>query len=177
MRPAKLGGSVYSGLLPEGGHMATQHTVWDGQLSDTELGAWRGLLRLHSELIRELDSELIAIHQLPLRSYEVLVHLADAPERQLRMSDLSRSVLLSASGVSRLVDRMEAEGLVCRRRCELDGRGFFAVLTDAGEAKLRAARPTHLAGIRRLFLDHFDTRELREMAALWERALPGASEA
>lgn len=155
--------------------MATQHTVQDGQLTGVELGAWRGLLRLHSALIRELDSELMAAHQIPLRSYEVLVHLADAPGRQLRMSDLSRSVLLSASGVSRLVDRLEAEGLVCRRRCELDGRGFFAVLTDAGEKKLHAARPTHLAGVRRLFLDHFDARELRDITVLWERLLPGAA--
>ena len=157
--------------------MTSGHPTEGRRLTRVELGAWRGLLRLHSALISELDAELVAAHDLPLRSYEVLVHLADAPDHRLRMSDLSRSVLLSASGVSRLVDRLESEGFVCRRRCELDGRGFFAVLTDAGEAKLREARPTHLAGVRRLFLSRFDQDELRELAALWERALPRASEA
>ncbi len=155
----------------------TRETADGRQLTQVELGAWRGLLRLHSSLIRELDAELIAMHRLPLRSYEVLVHLGAAPGRRLRMSDLSRSVLLSPSGVSRLVDRLESEGFVCRRRCEMDGRGFFAVLTDAGEARLCEARPTHLAGVRRLFLSHFTADELRRLGAMLEQALPGASEA
>ena len=155
--------------------MATQQKGDGRALSRSELGAWRGFLRLHSALVQRLDGELIAAHDLPLRSYEVLIYLANAPDQRLRMSDLSRSALLSASGVSRLVDRLESEGLVCRSRCEADGRGFFAVLTDAGEAKLREARPTHLAGVRRLFLDHFSVDELGRLAELWERALPGAA--
>lgn len=145
-----------------------------GALSKAELGAWRGFLRVHSSLIRALDAELVTAHDLPLRSYEVLVHLSDAPGRRLRMTDLSRSVLLSASGVTRLVDRLEVQGLVCRSRCRLDGRGFWAELTEAGAAKLAAARPTHLAGVRRLFLAHVDDRELAALACLWERLLPGA---
>lgn len=141
-------------------------------LSATELGAWRGFLRAHSALIRALDAELVAVHGLPLRSYEVLVHLHDAPRRRLRMAELSRSVLLSPSGVTRLVDRLEEDGLVCRRRCELDGRGYWAELTDAGAAKLATARVTHLAGVRRLFLDQLDARERERLGRLWERLLP-----
>lgn len=145
-------------------------------LSPAELGAWRGFLRVHSALIRALDAELVAAHDLPLHSYEVLVYLHDAPGRRLRMTELSRSVLLSASGVTRLVDRLEAQGFVCRSRCELDGRGYWAELTEAGIAKLAAARPTHLAGVRRLFLAHVDGPELATLARLWERMVPGAVE-
>lgn len=141
-------------------------------LSPTELAAWRGLLRLHSALIHQLDAELVAAHDLPLHSYEVLVCLADAPDRRLRMSELSRSVLLSPSGVSRLVDRLEAEGFVCRQRCDLDARGFWAELTDHGLAKLAAARATHLAGVRRLFVSRLDQTELVQLARLWQRLLP-----
>ena len=106
------------------------------RLSGVELGAWRGMLRVNAALINQLDADLTAAHGLPLRSYEVLLVLEDAPQRRMRMSDLSRSVLLSASGVSRLVDRLEAEGFVERERCTSDGRGYYAVLTDAGHAKL-----------------------------------------
>ncbi len=146
------------------------------RLSTTELGAWRGMLRVHTALIRQLDADLTEAHGLPLRSYEVLLVLHDAPEHRLRMSDLSQSVLLSASGVSRLVDRLEAEGFVERRRCDSDGRGFFAVITEAGEAKVGEARETHLRGVRRLFLQHFQADELRHLAACWDRVLPGAGD-
>jgi DNA-binding MarR family transcriptional regulator len=144
-------------------------------LSAAELGAWRGFLRVHSALLRALDAELVAAHGLPLHSYEVLVYLNDAPRRRLRMSELSRSVLLSASGVTRLVDRLEAEGLVCRSRCELDGRGYWAELTEAGAGRLADARRTHLAGVRRLFAAHLSDEELALLARIWERMVPGAA--
>jgi DNA-binding MarR family transcriptional regulator len=147
-----------------------------GQLSGDELGAWRGMLRVHSAIISQLDADLVETHGLSLRSYEVLLFLEDAPHRRMRMSDLSRAALLSASGVSRLVDRLEADGYVERRRCSSDGRGYFAVLTDAGHEKLQEARPTHLQGVRRLFLCHFDRHELASLADGWERVLPGAAE-
>ncbi len=146
------------------------------RLRGVELGAWRGMLRVHSALMRQLDADLTAAHGLSLRSYEVLLVLEDAPGHRMRMSDLSRSVLLTASGVSRLVDRLEAGGYVERRRCDSDGRGFFAVLTEAGGAKLREARGTHLDGVRRMFLQHFDRDELVHLAACWDRVLPGAAE-
>jgi DNA-binding MarR family transcriptional regulator len=146
-----------------------------GSLSTDELAAWRGFLRVHSALFNQLDADLSAAEDLALRSYEVLLLLEDAPQRRLRMSDLSRSVLLSPSGVTRLVDRLEREGLVERERCPEDGRGYNAVLTDAGEARLQRARATHLAGVRRLFLDRLDGDDLVRLAAYWERLVPGAA--
>jgi DNA-binding MarR family transcriptional regulator len=144
-------------------------------LGPAELAAWRGMLRAHSSLFHDMDAELTAAHGLALRSYEVLLHLDEAPRRRLRMSDLSHSVLLSASGVSRLVDRLEREGLVCRERCSSDGRGYWAVLTSRGETAFRDARATHLAGVRRLFVRHFSEADLTRLADYWERLAPGAT--
>lgn len=154
--------------------MATQQQTGD-RLSAAELAAWRGFLRVQSSLFRELDAELVAEHDLPLRSYEVLLLLEDAPRLRLRMCDLSRSVLVSPSGTTRLVDRLQREGLVCRERCAEDGRGYYAVLTETGGRRLREARATHLAGVRRLFLDRLGGDDLRRLAAYWDLLVPGAA--
>ncbi len=138
------------------------------ELTPLELGAWRGFLRAHAGIVRDLDDELQAAHGLPLTSYEVLLYLAEAPGKRLRMSELASSLLLSQSGVTRLVDRLEREGLVRRERCEEDGRGFFAVLSEAGEARFREVRPTHLAGVRRRFLDPLSQDDQRALQAAWE---------
>ena len=106
---------------------------------------------------------------------EVLLMLEDAPARRLRMTELASSVLLSRSGLTRLVDRLEREGLVERERCTADRRGLFAQLTGVGEARLEAARVTHLGGVRARFLSHFSDAELTVLAGLWERVLPGAT--
>ena len=145
------------------------------ELTGTELGAWRGLLRVHAALVRELDAELDAAHDLPLSSYDVLIYLQAAPGKRLRMAELADSVLLSRSGVTRLVDRLEREGLIVRDTCSSDGRGLYAVLTDEGEAMLARARPTHLAGVRERFLEHFSEEELELLATYWERVIPGAA--
>ena len=145
------------------------------ELSEAELGAWRGLLRVHSALVKALDSELEAAHGLPLSSYEVLISLRSAPERRMRMADLADRALLSRSGMTRLVDRLEREGLLVRQQCSVDARGLYAALTDAGEAFLERARPTHLAGVRERFLRHFGEDELEQLAECWERVLPGAA--
>jgi DNA-binding MarR family transcriptional regulator len=145
------------------------------ELTATELGAWRGMLRVHASLVRALDAELDAEHGLPITSYEVLIHLVDAPEGKMRMRDLADAVLLSRSGLTRLVDRLERDGLIERASCPTDARGAYAVITDAGRRLLARARPAHRAGVRRRFLDHFDEDELVELAAYWERVLPGAS--
>jgi DNA-binding MarR family transcriptional regulator len=154
----------------------TSSTPQIEELTATELGAWRGLLRVHTALVRELDAELDAAHGLPLSSYDVLIYLQSAPGRRLRMAELADSVLLSRSGVTRLVDRLEREGLLVRDACESDGRGLFAVLTDKGEELLAKARPTHLAGVRERFLRHFSENELRTLARYWERVHPGAAD-
>jgi DNA-binding MarR family transcriptional regulator len=144
------------------------------ELSPAELGAWRGMLRVHSALVKALDAELLAAHGLPLSSYEVLINLDAAPDHRRRMSELADSVLLSRSGMTRLVDRLERDGLLERDQCTDDGRGWFAVLTERGAEVLASARATHLAGIRERFLQHFDEAELQRLAVGWDRVVPGA---
>jgi len=138
-------------------------------LDAEELGAWRGLLRAHSALTKALDAELVRAHGLPLSSYEVLLFLADSPDGQMRMSELADGVLLSRSGLTRLVDRMQREGLLRRERCEDDARGWFAAITPKGRELFIRARKTHLDGVRERFLSHFTREELRSLAAFWER--------
>ena len=110
-------------------------------LSDRELAAWRGLLETHSALVAELDAELERDHGLPLTSYEVLMYLGDAPHGKLRMGELADRLLLSRSGITRLVDRLARQGLLERERCEDDGRGYYALLTPLGRETLAATRP------------------------------------
>jgi DNA-binding MarR family transcriptional regulator len=95
----------------------------------------------------------------------------------MRMSDIASSVILSRSGLTRLVDRLERDGLIERQSCPSDARGSFASLTDAGRGKLQAARKTHLAGVRSLYVDQLTTAELELMGSAWERLLPGVADA
>jgi DNA-binding MarR family transcriptional regulator len=147
------------------------------QLDERELRAWRGMLRAHAALTKALDADLDSAHGLPLSSYEVLLYLNDAPDRRLRMRDLAASVILSRSGLTRLADRLEREGLIARESCPSDARGSYAVITAAGTDKLAAARATHLAGVRSLFLQHFSEAELDALGEAWERVIPGAASA
>jgi DNA-binding MarR family transcriptional regulator len=124
-----------------------------------ELAAWRAFLRAHAVLTRALEAELLAEQDLSLAAYDVLVQLAEAPERRLRMTELADLVLLSRSGVTRLVDRMEKSGLVSRCPVESDGRGVAAQLTDAGLSRLRTAARTHLAGVARHFAARLDDED------------------
>jgi len=149
----------------------------DTELTHTELVAWRGLLRVHAALFKALDAELEAEHGVPLSSYEVLIFLRSAPERKLRMADLAERVLLSRSGMTRLVDRLEREGLLAREQCSKDARGCYAARTERGATFLEEARPTHLAGVRERFLRHFSPAELEMLGECWERVLPGVADA
>ncbi len=101
-------------------------------LTSAELAAWRGFLRAHATVVRALEGDLQAEHDLPLASYDVLVQLSEAPDRRLRMTELADRVLLSRSGLTRLADRLEREGLLTREPCPSDARGTLAVLTEAG---------------------------------------------
>jgi DNA-binding MarR family transcriptional regulator len=141
------------------------------ELSAAELAAWRGFLRAHAALVKALDAELEAAHGLPLSSYEVLITLRAAPDHRLRMAELADRALLSRSGMTRMVDRLERDGLLIRDHCTSDARGCYAVLTDAGESLLRQARPTHLDGVRRRFLQHLEPADLKRLARLWETIL------
>lgn len=145
-----------------------------GALDERELRAWRGLLRVHATLSKALDHQLDREHDLPLTSYEVLKYLADADEQKMRMCDLASSVILSRSGLTRLVDRLERDGLLVRESCASDARGAFAKLTPAGHEKLQAARETHLANVRALFLDKLTPEEQDVLGDIWARVLPGA---
>jgi DNA-binding MarR family transcriptional regulator len=149
--------------------------VCETALGDTfdelEMASWAGFLRAHTSLIRELDDELTRAHGLPLSSYDVLVQLASAPDDRMRLSQLADAVLLSRSGLSRLVARLIDQGWVERSECTDDARGAFAVLTDAGRAKLDEARPTHRAGVRARFLDRLSEQQQRQLAGAWAKIL------
>jgi DNA-binding MarR family transcriptional regulator len=140
-------------------------------LSEHELRAWRGLLRTHAMLVKRLDAELESAHGLALTSYEVLLHLWHSDEGKMRMCDIADSVLLSRSGLTRLVDRLERDGFVERASCPDDARGAFAKLTDAGRTKLREARATHLDGVRQHFLAHFTPEQLDVLGDAWDRVM------
>lgn len=133
-------------------------------LTPVELDAWRSFLRAHAKVTRVLDAELSAECDLPLGSYEVLLHLNEAPDRRVRMTELADRVLLSRSGLTRLVDRLEKEGLIQRQSCPSDLRGTNAVLTDAGYERLRSAAPIHLRGVREHMVDLLTPEEIAVLA-------------
>lgn len=135
----------------------------------SELHAWRSFLSAHARVLRSLEGELLAEQRLSLVSYDVLVQLAEAPKRRLRMAELADRVLLSRSGVTRLVDRLERAGLVARQRVTGDGRGVIAELTPAGLERLRNAAGSHLAGVVRHFVARFDQDELARFGELCGR--------
>ena len=137
--------------------------------SDWRVGVWRAFLRAHAGITRQLEKELAAEARLPLAWYDLLLQLVEAPQRRLRMAELADRVLLSRSGLTRLVDRLEAEGLVRRVPSPDDARGTYTVLTDAGFDALRRAAPIHLDGIRRHWLAHFSDEELRQLRELLSR--------
>jgi DNA-binding MarR family transcriptional regulator len=142
--------------------------------SDARLGAWRAFLRAHARIVRELERELQAEQGMALTDYDVLVQLAGADGRRLRMSELADRLLLSRSGVTRLVDRLVGAGLVERLSCDDDRRGQWASLTNAGLDRLRDAAPTHLRGVAEHFLDRLSPEELGALERSLERVLPEA---
>ena len=140
-------------------------------LTPVELRAWRMLLRVHAHVTRQLESELLSDEGMALGTYDVLVQLSESPGRRLRMTDLAERVLLSRSGLTRLVDRLEKEGLVRREPCPDDARGTFTVLTDAGQQRLANAAPGHLAGVHEHFTGRFGESELVTLETLLGRVL------
>lgn len=133
--------------------------------------AWLKLLRAHSTLTRQMDANLQAEHGLTINDYEVLLALARAPERRMRRVDLAGHILLTQSGITRLLHGLERAGLVERADCPTDGRVVYAQITDLGYERLRGASRTHLDDIRSLFAARFSTDELDTLAALLGRML------
>ncbi len=134
-----------------------------------ELQTWMRFLRAHAAITRRLNAELVATHDLTVNDYEVLLHLAHAPDRVLRRIDLSDRLLLTPSGITRLLEGLERAGLVERASCPSDARVVYARLTDEGHARLTTASKTHLAGVDRLFLGRFDRAELELLNDLLSR--------
>jgi DNA-binding MarR family transcriptional regulator len=145
--------------------------VTTAAFSDRELAAWRGMLQAHAQVTRALDAQMRAEHGLAVSAYEVLMFLGAAEGRRLRMAEIADRVLLSRSGLTRLVDRLVELGYVTRCATEHDGRGLYAELTEAGAAKLEAARRTHREGVRRFFLDRLGAADQAALAAIWPRVL------
>nr|WP_042189940.1 MarR family winged helix-turn-helix transcriptional regulator [Kibdelosporangium sp. MJ126-NF4]CTQ95206.1 Transcriptional regulator, MarR family [Kibdelosporangium sp. MJ126-NF4] len=133
------------------------------------MDAWRSFLRAHAKITRCLEAELLAEQRLSLGAYDVLAELAAAQGHCLRMAELAEAVLLSRSGVTRLVDRLERAGLVVRERVDGDGRGVVARLTVAGLNRLGTASRTHLAGVVRHFVELLDEHELNTLGILSQR--------
>jgi DNA-binding MarR family transcriptional regulator len=140
-------------------------------LSVAELSAWFNFLNAHTDLTRRLDAELEARHRVSLAEHTVLQQLV-LGGGHLRMSELADSVLLSPSGVSRLVDRLVGDGLLERRPCEADGRAVHAAITERGRALLAQAEPTYSAALRRLFFDRYTPEEHARLAELLLRVAP-----
>ena len=138
-------------------------------LSSQALSAWVAFLRGHAALTRALNAELVAEHALTINDYEVLLRLSHAPDLRLKRVELAQRVLLTPSGITRLLDGLEAAGWVEKASCASDARVTYAVLTDAGHEKLRAAADSHLADIDRLFAGHFDEGELETLSSLLSR--------
>jgi len=126
-------------------------------------------LRAHAALTRELSARLEAEHDLTMSDFDVLIQLYHAPEHAMRRVDIARSVLLTASGITRLLDGLERCGLVEKKACESDARVSYAVLTDEGLRKIKEARKSHHADVDELFGEIFDQKEREHLAELLGR--------
>jgi DNA-binding MarR family transcriptional regulator len=136
------------------------------------IDAFVRLVRAHAAVTRQLSAQLSADHGLNISAYEALLHLARAPDSRMRRVDLANGLLLSAGGVTRLLDGLERDGFVARDECASDRRVSYAVLTPAGRAKLREASKSHVRQIRELLGGPYDEDELDQLVALLNR-LPG----
>ena len=139
------------------------------QLTQLELSAWRGLLRTHDALWKTLDAQLVRDSSMTLSAYEVLLLLEEAGESGVRMTQLAQTLGFSGGGLTRLADKLQAEGYIERRRPEADGRGQEASLTPAGRAKLKRVHVKHLRNVRAVFLDHVTAEEQQVLANIWKR--------
>lgn len=136
------------------------------ELSVDSTAVWRSFMTAHARLTHRLEADLLAAHSLSLASYDVLVQLVEATDHRLRMTELSDRVLISRSGLTRLVDRLCLEGLVYREPCASDARGYFTILTAAGYERLRSATGTHLRGVQEYATGRFSPQQLDQFDEL-----------
>ena len=139
-----------------------------------EFGAWRGMLRVHATVFRDLERRLIAEHGFGVDAYGVLITLVTVPEQPLPIGELGARRNLSPSGVSRSVDRLSKAGLVQRSTNPADGRSQLVVLTAEGLRRLRAAQVTHHAVVREHLFENLAERDVKRLSELWEKAMPGS---
>jgi DNA-binding MarR family transcriptional regulator len=149
--------------------MTSVSTETSSPITDEAMAAWVGFLRVHAALVDVLGRELEQQAGLPLSWYDVLVQLAVAPDGRLRMQDLAAAVVLSKSGLTRLIDRIETAGLVARTSCPSDRRGTYAEITAKGRAALDEARPVHHRGIQQHFAGRLGQRELAALRSATDK--------
>ena len=138
-----------------------------------EFAAWRGMLRVHSTVFRELDRALLEAHGFGIDSYGVLITLVTAPEHRLPIGELGLRRNLTPSGISRSVDRLAKLDLVERVANPIDGRSFLVGLTATGLRRLREAQLTHHRVVREMLLSRLDEPDVKRLGELWEKAMPG----
>jgi len=141
------------------------------EAGEIRLAAWRNFLTAHDTLIDAIDRELLAADRLPLHWYDVLIELVEAPENRLRLHELAQKVVLSRSGLTRLVDKLEAAGFLRREVAADDRRGAFAVLTDTGKDAVRASWPVYSKGIATYFASHITEEEAQTIRDVFARIL------
>lgn len=155
---------------------ATDHAAafW----GDERAQAWLGLMETHARLVKALDAEMLARHDIGMSGYVTLARLSQADEGRLRMSELAVQSLLSPSRVSRLVDELAGRGLVERRSCEEDSRVVYAVITDRGRDLLEDAQETHFSHVEERLLGPLTESDVKALVRIWARlaeALPAAA--
>lgn len=153
--------------------MAQAEIKW---LSEDEQRTWRAFIGAYTRLHAKLDAELLASSSLTLGEYEVMAHLSESPRWELRMNDLAERCGLSPSGLTRRFDGMARQNLVERRRCAEDRRGVLAVLTPTGFERLAATAPAHVASVRRHFVDHLTSDEMRVLSDVFGRVVANGAE-
>jgi DNA-binding MarR family transcriptional regulator len=144
------------------------------KLTDPYLKAWRGFITANALLVAAIDKQMIAAGHLPLHWYDVLIELEEAPDHRLRMHELAEKVVLSRSGLTRLVDRLEEAALLHRQPDPDDRRGYYVVISDKGRAALKAAWSSYAQGILTTFADHLSDAEAETLAAAFERMIAAA---
>lgn len=141
------------------------------KLDDKHLAAWRAFITAHATLIDFINRRMLEADVIPLHWYDVLIEVYEAPERRLRLSELARKVVLSKSGLTRLVDKLVEAGLLERQSSPEDGRGAYAVLTDTGLEVMRKAWPVYAQGIHDYFAQHLSADETHIMTQALGRML------
>jgi DNA-binding MarR family transcriptional regulator len=143
----------------------------DEFLTDAEFRAWHGCLQFTNTATRAIDEALTAAHGISIKEFDVLITLFNAPGGRLRMTELAERVVLTPSGVTHLVTRLERGGLVSRSVDEEDRRSFFSALTRAGHRRLRESRPTHNEVVRAHLTRRLTARQLATLGTLWDTVL------